>query len=98
MRKPTKSAIICDKCGSTLKPEQTESFCDYCKQKIPDGEEVGITVFWKDQSGADAQSQEFCSLHHARLWLLEFPYNKEQVDFIVLPYIRNTEKLKEFLT
>ena len=97
MRKTTKSAIVCDKCGSTLEPEHTESFCDYCKQKIPDGEVVELTVFWKDRNGGDAQGQEFCSLHHARQWLLEFPYNKERVDFIALPYIHNIEKLQDFI-
>lgn len=82
-----------------LEPEHTESFCDYCKQKVPEGVEVvQISVFWKDKTGANAQNQEFCSLKHARQWLLEFPYNKERVDFIVLPYIRNVDELKEFLS
>jgi hypothetical protein len=97
MKKPIKSAIVCDKCGSILEPEHTESFCDYCKMKISDGEAVELTVFWKERSGGDAQNQEFCSLNHARQWLLQFPYNKEQVDFVALPYIHNMEKLEEFI-
>lgn len=98
VRKPVKSAIVCEKCGTTLKCEETEAFCDYCKQKIPEGVDgVQLTVFWKEESGANAAHQEFCSYKDARQWLLEFPYNKERVSFIALPYIHDLAKLKDFL-
>ena len=97
MRKTVKPAIVCDKCGSSLKEELTESFCDYCQKKITDGEGVDITVFWKGESGDNAKHQEFCSLKDARQWLLEFPYNKDRVEFIALPYIHDMNTLKDFL-
>ena len=95
MRKVTKSAIVCGKCGSVLTNEEYDNFCDYCKNKV---EEVRteITVFWKDSDNHTTR-REFCSLKCARTWLLKFPYNKEKVDFITLPYIFEASQIDELL-
>lgn len=94
MRKVTKPAIVCDKCGSILSNEEYDSFCDYCKTKIPE-ERYEVGVFWKNHE--DATHLEFCSLKCARAWLLKFPLNKERVEFIVLPYIHEPCKIDELL-
>lgn len=95
MRKVTKPAIVCDKCGSELKSEEYKHFCDNCKMVIT-GDTVNIEIFWKNDKDC-AETFEFCSLVHAREWLLKFPYNKEEVRFIVLPYMVNIGDLEIFL-
>lgn len=95
MRKVTKSAIVCDKCGSTLKSEEYDSFCDNCTNKICSKDSFRVGIFWKD--GSDADDVEFCTLKCMREWLLKFPYNKDLVEFITLPYIHDIDDLRIFL-
>ncbi len=93
MRKIVKSAIVCDKCGSTLKNEEYEKFCDYCKMKV-EGEGFNITIFHKDISSKDEQ---FCTVKCLKDFLLNFPYNKEEIKFITLPYFDKLEELQSFI-
>lgn len=93
-RKVTKPTIVCDKCGSELRSEEYDLFCDNCKMKIT-GNSFNVSIFWKDNKcGEDL---EFCSLGCCRELLSKFPYNKKEVDFITLPYIHNIDDLKIFL-
>ena len=96
MRKATTPAKVCDKCGSVLKHEEYDSFCDYCTMKIPKDIYYRIDIFWK--SGHECNDHaEFCSLKCVRKFLLNFPYNKEDIDFISLPYIHDLDKLQTLL-
>ena len=95
MRKEIKPAKVCDKCGSRLKAAVEVAFCDYCKEKILGDRKFEVTVFWKNGGSVDTQRQEFCSMKHTRQWLIEFPYNREKVEFISLPYIENYKELDE---
>lgn len=95
MLKVIKSAIVCDKCGSQLKSEIYEYFCDNCKMKTS-GDIFNVEIFWKGDN-KDAENLEFCSLKCVREWLLNFPYNKEEVHFVTLPYISNVDDLQTFL-
>jgi len=100
MRKEVKPAKLCDKCGSRLKPAVEAYFCDYCQQKFTPNRSkslVEVHTFWKNESGTNADQQEFCSMKCARQWLIEFPYNRERVEFITLPYIHDFDDLNEFL-
>ena len=98
MRKVTKGAEHCDKCGSQLVGETQEWFCDKCKQKIKDKLKYKLTVFWKnDFNGNHTTSLDFCSLNCTRQWLLNFPYNIERIEFISLPFIHNGLEINEFL-
>jgi len=97
MRKVTKPKVVCEHCGSILKHEQYDAFCDYCQQKIKQDNsenQIEIIVFWKSDS--NARSQEFCSMKCARRWLLNFPWNKKRVNFINLPYA-TMNNIVEFL-
>ena len=96
MRREIKPAIICEHCGTQLKPPKEARFCDYCKEKFPDDVDIDVTVFWKNPESR-ATRQEFCSMTCAKKWLLEFPYNKERVSFITLPYIFDFKQLVEFI-
>jgi len=97
LKKVIKSAKVCEHCGSVLEYESYAYFCDYCKNKFSDKISIHITIFWKqDTDLRNTNHQEFCSMNCARQWLLKFPYNLEQVDFMTLPYI-NGSNLKEFL-
>ena len=93
--KVTKSAVVCDKCGSELKSEAYDHFCDNCKMKTSK-DTFNLAIFWKGDN-KDAESLEFCSLKCVREWLLNFPYNREEVKFVTLPYISNLDDLKIFL-
>jgi len=42
MRKIVKNAINCEHCGSVLKHEEDEAFCDVCKEKI--SEDVNLDI------------------------------------------------------
>jgi len=98
MRKPIKPAVICEHCGTTLTPREEACFCDNCKNKIPEDISLHISVFWKGDDDLNYTTrQEFCSMKCVRDWLLNFPYNKEKVEFITLPYVQNFEQLKELL-
>ncbi len=101
MRKITQPAKICEDCGSVLKSEQYDFFCDNCKTKIPSdkyvsGESYTTSILWKNGSCTNGD-QDFCSLKCVREWLLNFPYNKNEVVSITLPYIRNIDDMKELL-
>jgi len=99
MRKPIKPAVICEHCGTTLIHQKEAHFCDNCKVKIPENvNNLRISIFWKEDYSCDhTDRQEFCSMKCVRDWLLNFPYNKERVEFITLPYVHNFEQLKELL-
>ena len=86
MRKVTKPAKVCDKCGSQLIPEETEEFCDYCKEKISKEFHLEITTHF---TGDNWKDDYFCSWKCVFAWLKNFPYNKERVEFITLPYINS---------
>lgn len=94
MRKVTKAAVVCDKCGSELESEKYDHFCDSCKKMTKDT--FNVQIYWKDES-KDDEDFEFCCLGCVREWLLKFPYDKEQVQFITLPYISNVDDLYPFL-
>jgi hypothetical protein len=95
MRKITKPAVVCDKCGSELIPERHDHFCDNCEMKTSK-DTLNVEIYWKD-GNRDAETLEFCCLKCVREWLLSFPYNKEEVQFVVLPYISNLDDLQIFL-
>ena len=95
MRKVTKPAVVCDKCGSELISEKYSHFCDNCKM-MTNGDNFNVQIFWKGDN-KDAEDFEFCSLKCVREWLLKFPYNREEIQFITLPYISNLDDLKTFL-
>jgi len=84
---------VCKHCGSILKHEEYDLFCDYCQEKISREESLEITTFWKERD-VSATSNEFCSWICAISWLKEFPYNMKEVQFISLPYI--TEAHEDF--
>ena len=94
MRKVTTPAVICDKCGSMLKSEEYDVFCEHCKMKVI-GDAFEISIFWKD--GECTDQLDFCSLRHAMEWLSKFPLNKKEVDFITLPYIRDIDDMQKVL-
>lgn len=96
MRKVTKSAVVCDKCGSELKSEEYDHFCDNCKMKTTK-DTFNVEIFWKGD-GKEAEHFEFCCLKCVKEWLLNFPYNKEEIQFVTLPYIHNIDDLQTFLT
>ena len=89
MRKVTVSAKVCPECGSVLIPEQDEAFCDYCKEKIPNGKDYRLTVFWEG-SETSADDFEFCSWVCVFKWLKETTLNKKTIHFMNLPYISNS--------
>lgn len=95
MRKVTKAAVVCDKCGSELKSEECNHFCDNCKM-MANKETFDVEIYWKYEN-KDVEHFEFCSLICMREWLLKFPYNKEEVKFVTLPYISNIDDLYLFL-
>jgi hypothetical protein len=85
MRNITRDAIHCKECGSTLKSEEYDHFCDNCKMKICTDDWPKVSIFWKDCENNNNEDLEFCS------------YNKKMVDFITLPYIHEIDDLKIFL-
>jgi RNase P subunit RPR2 len=95
MRKIIKAAVVCDKCGTELESEKYDHFCDSCK-KMANKDTFDVEIYWKDES-KDAEHFEFCCLECVREWLLKFPYDKEQVHFVTLPYINNVDDLYPFL-
>lgn len=95
MRKVTKPAVVCDKCGSELKSEEYDHFCDNCKMKA-NKDTFNVEIFWKNDD-KDAENFEFCCLKCVREWLLSFPYDKEEVQFVTLPYISDIDDLYPFL-
>lgn len=95
MRKVTKSAVVCDKCGSELKSEEYDHFCDHCKMKTGK-DPFSVEIFWKGDC-KEVETLDFCCFEHVREWLLNFPYNKEEVQFIVLPYITNLDDMQALL-
>ena len=101
MRKTTKPAVICKQCGSTLKGEGYDLFCDNCQQKIQSNEGyLEVSTFWKSSRyDIPATHNEFCSGKSVREWLQQYPksHNLEMVEFITLPYIHNFKELKELL-
>ena len=102
MRKITKSAIVCEYCGLTKKPEEYDSFCDFCKNKLdPDfDKDTRITIFFKDKpSGIEGHSYhyEFCSIKCLREFLQKLSLNKKMIEFFALPYPHSYEELKELL-
>jgi len=97
LRKEIKPPVICEHCGTQLKIGVDARFCDYCKKKYSEDIQIEVTVFWKNRGSCNADRQEFCSMDCARKWLLEFPYNKEEIQFIDLPYISNFPDLFTFL-
>lgn len=96
MLKVTEPAIICKECGSEIKSEVHETCCDNCKMKI---KELPLTVdiFWKDHTERNAIDVQFCTLNCMKEWLIKFPYNKNEVEFVTLPYIHNIYNLQTFL-
>lgn len=94
MLKITEAAIICKECGSELKSKVHETFCDNCKMKIKE-DPFNIDIFWKQHENND--SLNFCTLKCMKEWLIEFPYNKNEVEFITLPYIHNIDELQQLL-
>lgn len=90
MRKVTKPAKVCDKCGSQLTPEKYDEFCDYCKEKITKEIHLQITTFFKGHD--NTRNDEFCSWKCVFAWLKNLPYNKERIQFIALPYINSMVK------
>lgn len=96
MLKTTEAAIICKECGSELKSKVCETFCDNCKMKIKE-EPFNIDIFWKSHENNNKDSLNFCALKCMKEWLLKFPYNKDEVEFITLPYIHNIDDLQSFL-
>jgi len=98
MRKQIKAPVLCEKCGSTLKHGEDATFCDFCKKQYASkSENYTITVFWKDRESDCTTRQEFCSVNCAREWLINFPYNKKRIEFIVLPYMLNFSDIQKFL-
>lgn len=95
MRKITKAAVVCDKCGSELKSEEYNHFCDNCKM-MANKDTFNVEICWKCDS-KDPETFEFCTLKCVREWLLNFPYNKEEVQFVVFPYIYDFDDLYKFL-
>lgn len=87
MRKITKPPKICEHCGAVLIPAVEVSFCDRCMEKIPENVYLRVIVFWKDSGAGSAEDHEFCSWRCVFNWLRNFPYNKDRVSFITLPYI-----------
>lgn len=96
MQKVTESVVVCKECGSELKSEVHETFCDNCKVKIKE-DPFNIDIFWKDHTEDRSDSLNFCTLKCMKEWLLKFPYNKNEVEFITLPYIHNIDDLQSFL-
>lgn len=95
MLKVTYPAVICKECGSILKSEVYESFCDNCETKIL-GDPFDIDIFWK--SGEDkTKTINLCSLECLKDFLIRFPYNIDEVEFITIPYIHNIKELQSFL-
>ena len=89
MRKVIKSATVCEHCGSTLKGEEYEEFCDVCQKKIPKGIDLDITTFFREHD--NTQRNQFCSWECVKSFLTNYPYNKAEVRFITLPYITELE-------
>jgi hypothetical protein len=90
MRKVTKPAKVCKKCGSVLKHEEDEAFCDYCKEKIPEDVHLDTTSFFKGDHDLNRTTRnEFCSWNCVFQFLNEFPYNKKRVEFVTLPSINS---------
>ncbi len=95
MLKVTEPAIICKDCGSILKSEVHESFCDNCKTKIL-GELFNIDIFWKSHK-VESETINLCSLKCIKDFLINFPHNIDEVEFITMPYIHNIKDLQSFL-
>ena len=101
MHKITKPATVCEHCGSIKKPEEYDSFCDFCKNKLnPDYDKTTqITIFFKDSHGAEGHSYhyEFCSIKCLREFLQKLTLNKKLIEFFALPHPQSYEELKELL-
>ena len=90
MRKIIKPGKICEHCGAHLTQDVYVTFCDYCKEKIPENVDIEATVFW--QSGTEANHNEFCSFQCYFDWLRNIPLNKKMISFISQPYIGGSDK------
>ena len=102
MRKETKPKVVCEHCGSTLKNEEYDEFCDYCMTKIIDLEKRRqIELFFKGERtdySHPVNHHEFCSLKCARSFLLNPKLNLKDLLFIRLPELVSTEDIAEFLS
>jgi len=89
MRKVTKPAKVCDKCGSRLTPEEYDEFCDHCKEKISKEVHLEVTTHF---NGDEWRHDYFCSWKCVFAWLKNLPYDKERIQFMNLPYINSMLK------
>ena len=91
MRKVTTPATVCKDCGSILKHEECEYFCDLCKLKIVREYPLRISVFWEDYEPGGSDTIEFCSWKCLFKWLDAFPLNKKLVHFINIDDLGGSE-------
>lgn len=90
MRKVTKPAKVCNKCGSQLTTEEYDEFCDYCKDKI--SKEIHLEISTCFEGDNNWRHDCFCSWKCVFTWLKNFPYEKERIQFMNLPHINSMMK------
>lgn len=84
MRRTVNMGKVCEHCGSTIEYPKEACFCDQCKKKIPGDVNYKIDLFRK---AGESYGYEFCSWECVFKWLKGFHLNKNEVNFITLPYI-----------
>lgn len=91
MRKITKPAQKCSKCGHTIKYEEYEEFCDECGKKAEWNRKTGFPIairFLTHQPDLGGDDFNFCSIKCMFKWLLK--NGKKQLkhpdDFFSLDY------------
>lgn len=91
MERKIEADKICSECGTVLQEGKSEYFCDVCKRKLGDGDDIRrLRIFWKD-AGSTTDDIDCCSWRCVFAWLRSPSVNVDSVDFIVLPYISSGE-------
>ena len=91
MRKVINPGKVCEHCGSRLTSPVEAVFCDYCKEKVPEGVHINVTVFFDDYD-SNAPRPEFCSWNCFFNWMRDPPFNKKKINFISLPHLGGSDK------
>ena len=73
MRKITKPKQKCNKCGSVLKAEEYEDFCDECEKKMDWNPKTGFLprIEFVLHPEDKVKSVDFCSVKCMFKWLLK---------------------------
>lgn len=97
MRKQIKPDKICKECGTRLEVGEEAVFCGVCKEKIKADYPYNITVFFKNKKLFDSAPRvDCCSWECVVKWLKTFTWNKQEIDFVTLPYISDDKSEGSF--